>query len=594
MKFKLLAMLILAVLSGTVSVSAYESFLDGKYVNISNVEFTADSQVIEMLPETGTVTVSMNAKKGAMSDPWQKVSLVAAVYTDGKLTGIQTAEFELSDNYTKPISVDIDAAGADELKVFVCDSLEDGCPLAAKSLFSQKRAELLGIMIEGTEIEDFSVDKYVYDVTIPAGYTSFPEITPRLDNAAVKCKIDISGSFPLGTKERAKAVIKCGDKEYTINMSQEQPQIMNLEVIDEVKASGAIIDETAGVVGGLAEPVYSKEPTEPIKISTNSATGEDMTEGYGYANVKGVPFFSDRGAYPIAFLPDAIKDALMIQTKINFQTRVGSKISFDINRTATVYASVTAPAELVEAGFEPVAGMNISWISNDADRGRLYRYAAYKKHYKVTPGENVRVDIPHGCVNAFVVFDNGISVENAVLKARNGEVTNLPLIDVRNAEYTDWKDPAYKEGIGNYTYAAKFISDKMSDTYMFATDFPKELTGAVGVAVPENPRKYNPSTTNKEFIGFDIKEDAEVYVAYEAAYEKMQWMEEAGFEDVSDSVEPIKIVTGEDTEEYTTKLYKKTVNVIPGETVKVDIGGFPKTENDSNIPLMIFVKKADS
>lgn len=584
----------LTALCSAVSVSAYDSYLDGKYVNISDVEFLMEEGEIEALPEEGEVTVKVKAKKGALADAYQKVSVVAAKYGGGKLLGMATAVYELSDNYTKELLVKIDVTDADEVRVFVCDDIEEGCPFAAKAMFKSDDEELLGIIVNGAMVEGFSPDITSYDLTVSAGYTSFPEITARLKDAASKCEMETTGEFPLGAKEKAKAVIKVKDKSYTLNISQQQAEISNIVVVDEVKASGEVIDEAAGVVRELREPDYTTEPTAPIKISTNSATGEDMTDGYGYANVKGIPFFSDRGAYPIAFIPDALKNAMMIQTKINFQSRNGSRISFDINRSATVYASVTAPAELVNAGFEAVNGMNISWISNDADRGRLYRYAAYKKHYDVVPGESMRVDIPHGCVNAFVVFDGGASVKNAVMKSRNGDITALPLIDVRNAEYTDWKDPAYKEGIENYTYAAKFISDKMNETYMFATDFPEELIGSVGIAVPENPRKYNPSTSNSEFISFDINESSEVYVAYEAEYDKMPWMAEAGFTDVSDSVGKIKFVTGKDSSEYTTRIYKKTASVIPGETIKVNIGGFPKVDNDSTLPLMIFVKSSDA
>ena len=51
-----------------------------------------------------------------------------------------------------------------------------------------------------------------------------------------------------------------------------------------------------------------------------------------------------------------------------------------------------------------------------------------------------------------------------------------------------------------------------------------------------------------------------------------------------------------DTIEYTTRIYKKSYTVVPGETVKASVGGFPKvddnpeTDDKYTIPPMIFVK----
>ena len=58
----------------------------------------------------------------------------------------------------------------------------------------------------------------------------------------------------------------------------------------------------------------------------------------------------------------------------------------------------------------------------------------------------------------------------------------------------------------------------------------------------------------------------------------------------------IKYVDSADTIEYTTRIYKKSYTVVPGETVKASVGGFPKvddnpeTDEKYTIPPMIFVK----
>ena len=77
------------------------------------------------------------------------------------------------------------------------------------------------------------------------------------------------------------------------------------------------------------------------------------------------------------------------------------------------------------------------------------------------------VTVPHGFLNAYVVFDESSPVSNPILTHKNGTVYNLPTVDVRNAEYLDKKHPDYSEGLGSYSYAAKFISDKQSETYKY-------------------------------------------------------------------------------------------------------------------------------
>lgn len=596
---KILSALALTTAVCATNVSAYDAYLYGEYVNITTVEFSDANGAIEALPGSGDVTVSLSAKKGKNAELYQPVTVVAALYNGENLQSVVTQNVDLQDSYTKKVSFNVDVTGATGLRVYVCDSLDNGRPFASKAIFAESSKGIKAITVGGEAIEGFSPEVKSYAVTVPANFTTYPEITPQLIDSSAWCELEFTGSFPLSEGETAKATIKVGKENpdvYTVVITQEQPAVTNLKIVDEIKAGEEIIDTAPSIVLGVEPEKYGEMPTVPIKFSTNSSSGDDMTEGYGYGNVTGTAFFSDRSAYATMFVPTELQSAYMIRPKMYFENKSGSYISFDINSPATVYAAVKAPAEFTAAGYTLDPTMKISYNNCNAEAGRLYSYDAYKKHFDVPAGETLTVVVPHGCINAYVVFDKSNPVSNPILTHKNGTVYNLPTVDVRNAEYLAWNHPNYSDGIGSYSYACKFISDKQTDDYKFATDFPAELLGSTGIAIPNNPRNYNSSTQNTDFINFELNQSADVYVAYESDYDKMPWMEELGYEDVSDQIGAIKYVDSEDTIEYTTRIYKKSYTVVPGETVKASVGGFPKvddnpeTDDKYTIPPMIFVK----
>ena len=68
-------------------------------------------------------------------------------------------------------------------------------------------------------------------------------------------------------------------------------------------------------------------------------------------------------------------------------------------------------------------------------------------------------------------------------------------------------------------------------------------------------------------------------------------MSSAGFEEMDGENFKIKYVLGQNSM-YTTKVYKKQYDVQPGETVKVELGGFPAASG-SNVPLMVIVDRVE-
>jgi len=252
------------------SVSAYNSFLDGKYVNIAAVELRTDEGVVEILPTSGEVIVSAKVKKAKLSNSSQPVSLIVALYKGDKLDRVEQESITLNNNYTTSIQKSVDVTGITSIRAFVCSNIDDAVPFGAKAIFAADNSMVRGIKIGGEELDGFSPDKTTYDITLSAAYLSFPEITPILSDSGIKCEIETQGIFPLSAKESAKAIIKVGknfENIYTINFTQEQPEITNYSA--EGKFAGAAEsrpDNVVTLVNDLRNPTYIVEPTEKVKV----------------------------------------------------------------------------------------------------------------------------------------------------------------------------------------------------------------------------------------------------------------------------------------------------------------------------------------
>ncbi len=586
------AVLLLAVLISIINVSAaYNSYLFGRCVNIGTIEFNVGDEAISELPSAGTVSVSTKVKKTAAADDLQQVSLVAAAYKNSELIKTSVSTTTLDNAYTAVLSTDIDIDGADELRAYVCDSLDNGRPLARKAIFSANTIEVEAIYIGDDKLENFSTDKTDYEITVSAGYLTFPEINPKIKNSGVKSEITYSGSFPLQLGKTATAELKLTSqdgtvsKTYRITMRQEEAVVTNAE--------SAVA--TVGVKTDLAEPEFVTEPSTPISDTA-------LTDGYGANDLKGHALYTDR-AYPFIFIPANLLGTTVISTNLSYKSdynhnkgndTLENGISFDINRTATVYMIVTSyNSEWIDKeGFVTDSSIKLNWISQNNTQGRLFTDSGIvKKTVKVKPGETVTVrtgPVAYG----FVDFSNGNTVSGAKLKKSESEEIQLTVLKkLYNADYYTELHPKYTGNLDNYKTAVGFISDR--PTY-YSTDFPEELLDATGIAFPLNFRvlySYAGNPENADAITFDIDSSADVYVFYPAEMDNMPWMSSAGFEEMDGENFKIKYVLGQNSM-YTTKVYKKQYDVQPGETVKVELGGFPAASG-SNVPLMVIVDRVE-
>ena len=596
MKFKKITIaLILAfsvILPGAVEgAAAYNSYLFGKCVNIGAIEFSAAGELISVLPTEGFVTVSTKLKKAAGADTLQQVSIVAAAYKNSVLIRTSVNSVTLADAYTTVLSAEIGVNGADELRAYVCDNLDNGRPLSARAVFGSKAIELETIFVGDDELEDFSADKTEYAITVSAGYLTFPEVKPKIKNAGVQSEISYSGSFPLELEETATAELKltsqdgATSKTYTIIMKQEEAAVTNA-----VSAAA-----TVGIKTGLSEPSFISEPSAPISDSA-------LTDGYGANDVIGHALYTDR-VYPFIFIPANLVGSTVVSTNVSYKNdyhfnkgndTLENGISFDINRTATVYMVVSnfGSEWISREGFVTDTSIKISWISQNNTQGRLFTdNSVVKKTIEVKPGETVTVrtgPIAYG----FIDFSGGNIVSRANLKKSESEGRELTVLKkLYNADYYTELHPKYTGNLDNYKTAVGFISDR--PTY-YSTDFPEELLDAEGIAFPLNFRvlySYAGNPENMDAVTFDVNCSSDVYVFYPAEINDMPWMISNGFTELDDDSFRIKYVWGSNSA-YTQKVFKKRYDVQPGETVRVELGGFPAAKG-SNIPLMVVVDRVE-
>ena len=573
------------------TVSAYESYLYGKYINIGTIEFTDGKNPIAVLPQEGDVTVSARVKKRAAAEAAQQVSIIAAAYSNSELVRTAVGSVTLADAYTATVGALIDVTGADELRAYVCDSLENGRPLAKGAVFGENTALIEAITVGNEELAGFSPNKASYDIIVSAGYTVFPEITAKLSNSALRAEVDYEGKFPLAEGKTARAVLKIMSpggaalRSYTINIRQEEAAVTN-------PSSSAT---AVSVKTGLGEPDFIEEPEGAIKTS-------ELTEGYGYENMKNsFAKFVDR-IYPFIFIPENILGSTVITTNIAYTNEYGysngndtveNGISFDLNRSAMVYMLVKSynSSWISELGFARDTAMKTYWVSQNDKQGRLFADTGYiKKYVKVEPGETVTVKTGPVAFG-FVDFDDGNIVSGARLRTSESETRDLPVMDkLYNADYFTERHPEYTGQLNNYQTAVGFISDRPA---YYSTEFPEELLDAEGIALPLNFRgiySYAGDVENTDAISFDITASADVYIFYPSTIENIPWMESAGFEEIADENFKIKYVWGQNSA-YTIKAFKKHYNVQPGETALIELGGFPPASG-SNTPLMLIVDRA--
>ena len=555
----------------------YAPYIGDGIIKATSVVFTdADGKVVTSLTPGQTITATVRVKAGSDSlTGSEKVSLIVASYSKGFIedVAIDTKTIKNATVMTKSIKVPDVEPG---IRVFMWDEIDGSVnarPLNKMGVVSAEASEIEQISVGGVLIEDFSPDVYEYDVTVNAGYISWPEVIAYTSNAATKVDATYEGNFPLsapirqkvdatekveGTSKTAVVTIMVGDKEYKINVTQEIPQITDIKLT--YQKSGTKVDEVWPDVKNISvymstsigEPKWTKELPGPNVESAKDMKNERKSEYYNflkdYENSGASPMFA-KGVFHYIYdmAPELLGAQQIIVEKDKakpISTDSKEYLEFTLERSARVYAYVGSDeVDLDETpgwkfyqnliyptAQKGVRGALARYIgsSNDAYSHKLIKPAIYQD-FVVKPGEKVTVTIPKGNEIGFT-FIKYFESSNIVANASYQYVTDKGTI----AEATSESYLLYKPLLANSEVAedrlyVKYrphgglmnssikedIVAKGSGNVLFGTSPFSDNPGYVPVSYDERfdgAQLLRMKLENLKYIKFDLTAPAKVYI----------------------------------------------------------------------------------
>lgn len=561
----------------------YAPYIGDGIIKATSVVFTdTDGKVVTSLTSGQEITATVRVKAGSEFDNLMStvsdktVTLIVASYSKGFIKEIKTDRESIGNATVLSTSITVpdDEPG---IRVFMWDDVDssdssiNARPLNKMGVVSAEASAIEQISVGGVLIEDFSPDVYEYDVTVNAGYISWPEVIAYTSNAATKVDATYEGNFPLsapirqkvdatekvkGTSKTAVATIKVGNKEYKINITQEVPQITDIKLT--YQKSGTKVDEVWPDVKNISvymstsigEPKWTKELPGPNVESAKDMKNERKSEYYNflkdYENSGASPMFA-KGVFHYIYdmAPELLGAHQIIVEKDKAKLAASDDyLEFKLERSARVYAYV-GPKEvdlketpgwkfyqnlIYPTAQEGVRGALARYIgsSNDAYSHKLIKPAIYQD-FVVKPGEKVTVTIPKGDEIGFT-FIKYFESSNIVANASYQYVTEEGTIAEATSEsYLLYKpllansevaeDRLYVKyrphgGLMNQSIKEDIVA-KGSGNVLFGTSPFSDNPGYVPVSYDERfdgAQLLRMKLENLKYIKFDLTAPAKVYI----------------------------------------------------------------------------------
>ena len=552
----------------------YAPYIGDGIIKATSVVFTdGNGEVVTSLTPGQEITATVRVKAGSefdnlMSTVLDKtVTLIVASYSKGFIKEIKTEKKPIGNATVLSTSITVpdDEPG---IRVFMWDDVKSSInarPLSNFGVVSAEASEIEQISVGGVLIEDFSPDVYEYDVTVNAGYISWPEVIAYTSNAATKVDATYEGNFPLsapirqkvdatekvkGTSKTAVATIKVGNKEYKINITQEGPQITDIKLTYQKSAN---VDEVWPDVKNISvymstsigEPKWTKELPGPNIES--EIDDERKSEYYNflkdYEKSGASPMFA-KGVFHYIYdiAPELLGAQQIIVEKDKAKPASSDDyLEFKIERSARVYAYVGSNAANLNEKTGWTLYQNLIYTSDEKGvRGAVARYIGSSENayshklirpakyqdFVVKPGEKVTVKIPKGNEIGFTFikyFENSNIVTNASYQYDTKDVTT-------SESYLLYKPLlANKELTGTDLYLKYIPSAGLTTSH--TTDVVAKGTGNVlfGVSPFDDYEGYIPVSyddrfdgaqtfrmrsdlKNLKYIKFDLTAPAKVYI----------------------------------------------------------------------------------
>lgn len=557
------------------SVSAYTPYISGGLVDITPVT-DANGNEITAVSAGSTVTLQCDMKAGKDAQSGQSAILIAVAYKSGLVLEVKQSDLitlTSSDQLAKIADWTIPAT-TDSVKVFVWDTRDGRRPLATLGVVGGTVA-VTDIKIDGKAINEFDTSAaafdpatYEYDVNLAASYLSLPEIRVYTNDSLAKVEIVQDGPFPAASCSAIVKVSKGGAvvKTYTINFTQADATMNNIKI--HAYNTSMAIKTVSETNSNYHAPIELKEPegynstfTKENIFNTSYSSSDELNGNLpsDAINVTNQAFYTIYnispefyGGYVLSTLTNGYIYPMTTDTIDNLdgEPLADYAITFDINRTATVYVCGFADEQpkLEEHGWTKVkasgsqaaqVGKMNGTLADEYDGvmavairikkpiTRYPLYGWYKKDFVVTEGDaSTYVNIPAlggDATNRKYQFpivkfhDSKAAVANASYKtASGGSATGTRAI-------ANLQDYVPTTTSGSYDKILKMVAQGVP---AFNASTPSVITGFADTFKGESMLSL-PSTAPAE-ISFDLTRSARVTFMVESDSLTADWEKASG------------------------------------------------------------------
>ena len=453
-----------------------------------SVELTdADAAAVSNVADATEISASCVVRPGSEFDGTPVLSsIILVAYKDGCMVDYSVSSsvrFTSADDSAKKLSADFDnsTVGADGLKVYIWDSVDNARPLVNAGEYGVSGG--VEAIIIGGEKVDIDADTKTGSVRVNAGYTEWPEVMVLTENMISGVSVEAKGEFPLsknihayvdaniaspGTGETAAVTVNACGETYNISVTQEIPQITDVkfkQFMTDMTAEEYYSDSQVKIQYSVQNPVWTEDlPNPNINADGFTAGTNKVDPAYaaqfknavsGLRNVSYV--YSDRTTShsQMTFFYFNVAPALVGSQAFTLpypsssvtSSETDNCFTFTIERSARIYmqnGSDMAPkgwtraANLVGTQQTTKNIMYYEFWTNTAG-GTVYTTNGnnvFYKDYDVEPGKPCTVSLPSGkkSPRIFVKYQSPNLVENSTYSS-NGRTVNIKTTTVYKPVY---------------------------------------------------------------------------------------------------------------------------------------------------------------
>jgi len=369
------------------------------YTTLPKVTYTdAVGTVIDEVSANATVKAVLNLKELRDED---NITFVTALYNDGFMIDKVSSEKQGNEtSLTNTLNVTLSDVSKAQIKSFILNDYKNGNSIINCATLTSTNNNLKALSFNNSIIAGFNKSILNYKFKVPASVLNYPELLFKTEDSGVKTEITYPAK--LSGTVNIKTTANNGDsKTYSVEFEREDAKVTN------VTMDYASFDPNSNlkIYENIQNPIYNganeviSEITNPILLHTGRTyLVKNMEE-----KLLGGTFIS----LPMdGFIPTT-------NTKMSEYLNKTGFITFDINRSATVYVSwrTTAPPQWVTAeGFTNVTNSAENLMA-ESDTKIVPMEYTFKKHYDVPEWSETPVTVSLGATSnhtfwwIIVVFD---------------------------------------------------------------------------------------------------------------------------------------------------------------------------------------------